>query len=66
MNLLIEQLLTKKQSTLSPIEDCARRLYLTGQEKRAIRVLTQLMQLQDTIGELTSILNGRGISWSDE
>lgn len=58
---LIRRLLEKEQANLTPIEDCARRLWLSGNEGRAVKVLAQLESLKHEIGELTSILVGHGI-----
>ena len=62
MNFLNERMLAKKFSTLTPIEKCARHLWLDGQEDRAIKVLSQLEALKQEIGVLTSICIGNGLS----
>lgn len=58
---MITRLMEKRQSTLTPIEQCARGLWLLGKEKKALEVLAQLEALKGTIGELSSICVGHGI-----
>lgn len=59
---IIERLLLKRQSTLTPIEKCARRLWLSGDAKKAVEVLAQLENLKGQIGVLSSIVVGHGIT----
>lgn len=57
MNEAIEALLKKSQRKLTPIEKCARHLWLEGKEEDATDVLGQLLALQDTVAQLTDKLN---------